>query len=227
MTPQCGVAICRLALLSLPYSPSLPFHVVPSCFDFSTVFMRRTSESVPRFPKEGRDAPTRGTYYRWRARRGRKRSREERLTRRDQRRDSCLRRVSLRGQEGPRKEKKQERNILAGRDICGGGIHGFARNKGIRSKKIKAADGSSFFFHYPLFSLSFASLLTPLPCQDIDVSCLFRLLYCCLLRFPNRSILIEKHEDNIRKTRNSQFALSCPIFSKERRRKRLENMREI
>lgn len=98
--------------------------------------------------------------------------REERLTRRDQRRDSCLRRVSLRGQEGPREKKEEERNILAGRDICGGGIHAFARNKGTRSKKIKAADGPFFFFFFfnsPLFSLSFASLLTSLPCQDIDV----------------------------------------------------------
>lgn len=75
--------------------------------------------------------------------------REERLTRRDQRRDSCLRRVSLRGQEGPREkeeEGEEERNILAGRDICGGGIHAFARNKETRSKKIKAVDGSSSFF---------------------------------------------------------------------------------
>lgn len=71
--------------------------------------------------------------------------REERLTRRDQRRDSCLWRVSLRGQEGPR-EEEEERNILAGRDICGGGIHAFARNKETRSKKIKAADGPSSFF---------------------------------------------------------------------------------
>lgn len=77
--------------------------------------------------------------------------REERLTRRDQRRDSCLRRVSLRGQEGPREkeekeEEEEERNILAGRDICGGGIHAFARNKETRSKKIKAVDGPSSFF---------------------------------------------------------------------------------
>lgn len=73
--------------------------------------------------------------------------REERLTRRDQRRDSCLRRVSLRGQEGPREkeEEEEERNILAGRDICGGGIHAFARNKETRSKKIKAVDGPSSF----------------------------------------------------------------------------------
>jgi len=88
--------------------------------------------------------------------------REERLTRRDQRRDSCLWRVSLRGQEGPREEEEEdeeeERNILAGRDICGGGIHAFARNKETRSKKIKAADGPSSFFSLSslLFIVSFS-----------------------------------------------------------------------
>jgi len=60
VTPQCGVAICRLALPSPSLTPSrfTPFLVAPFSFSSSVVFMRRVSISVPRSLKEG--TPARG-----------------------------------------------------------------------------------------------------------------------------------------------------------------------
>lgn len=156
MTPQCGVAICRLALLPLPLlTPRFP--VALPRFNSSAVFMRRVSVSVPRSLKEGRGAPTRGTTGE--GTKGRRRGatrgrgpREERLTRRDQRRDSCPRRVSSRRQEGPSRERGAKGGTA--RDIRGSG--GGIRDPG--EEKIRAADGpssASFFF----FSLTLHAVL--------------------------------------------------------------------
>lgn len=162
MTPQCGVAICRLALPSPPLSlaprPVPPVPRRPLCLSSSAVFMRRVPVSVPRSLKEGRGAPTRGTTgegTKDRGRNGGRRAtrgrgpREERLTRRDQRRDSCLRRVSPRRQEGPSRGRERERvrGMERGRE-SERGTTGDIRSSGggIRDPgegKIRAADGPS------------------------------------------------------------------------------------
>lgn len=115
------------------------------------------------------------------------------LTRRDQRRDSCLSWTSPRrrrgiesggGTEADRREEDQrgghrrdrEGRHIGGRDICGGRIHAFARNKGTRPWEIRDADGPSFHvssssssaFSSSCFFLLSAGrslffLLTPLP----------------------------------------------------------------
>lgn len=116
VTPQCGVAICRLALsspsLTLSPLPSFPrssllpsFQLLGCIYEASPGIGSALSEGRTKVHQQEalqvRPPRTGGGGMREGVTRGRG-PREERLTRRDQRRDSCPRRVSPRRLEGPR-----------------------------------------------------------------------------------------------------------------------------
>jgi len=100
VTPQCGVAICRLALPSPSLTP-LPFPrslSPPSLQLLGCIYEASPGIGSALFEGRTRCTNKRYTQVEGTKDRGGRGPREERLTRRDQRRDSCLWRVSLRRQ---------------------------------------------------------------------------------------------------------------------------------